>query len=285
MKFNYQFSQLCGCSHTGGNVQFDETGNALLSVVGNRVSLFDLEKHGCSTFAFECRKDVERICLSNNGSLLIAVDVEGRAVLSSTIKGNVLTKINFKKRVKAIQFSPCDRYVAISHGRKMQVWKVPLLRGNRAAFDILRPLVLLQTFTGHWDDVSCLRWSSEGDGYIMSGARDRTTRIYRFVADNFTRESGGSLVRSTDDISSNKRPKLSAVCLSGHKSKIVGCFFRSVSVSPFGLSKNGTNAVITVSKDGSVFLWKKEQETATPASTAGWGDGADPDTLTPNPNP
>jgi periodic tryptophan protein 2 len=272
MKFNYQFSQLCGCSHTGGNVQFDETGNALLSVVGNRVSVFDLEKHACSTFAFECRKDVERICLSNNGSLLIAVDVEGRAVLCSTIKGNVLTKINFKKRVKAMQFSPCDRFLAISHGRKTQIWKVPLLRGNRAAYDILRPLVLLQTFTGHWDDVSCLRWSAEGDGYLMSGSRDRTARIYRFLADNFSRESNDTLVKSTDDLASNKRAKLSAICLSGHKSKIVGCFFRSMSLDPFGLSHNGTNAVITVSKDGSAFLWKKKQKAPKP-STAGWGDG------------
>jgi periodic tryptophan protein 2 len=69
-----------------GNVVFVADGSALLSPVGNRVSYFDLLKsvslertlandsNKSFTFAFEHRKNIERIALSPQGTLLLSVD-------------------------------------------------------------------------------------------------------------------------------------------------------------------------------------------------------------------
>jgi hypothetical protein len=39
-----QFANLCGTVHKGGNILFTPDGNAVLSAVGNRVTVFDLVK-------------------------------------------------------------------------------------------------------------------------------------------------------------------------------------------------------------------------------------------------
>jgi periodic tryptophan protein 2 len=80
-----QFSNLVGTVYKQGNLVFVQDGSALLSPVGNRVSHFDLVKYllpqlyannsnKSFTFAFEHRKNVARIALSPQGTLLLSVD-------------------------------------------------------------------------------------------------------------------------------------------------------------------------------------------------------------------
>lgn len=93
---NFQFANLLGTVYCRGNLVFTPDGNSLLSPVGNRVSCFDLVKcanHSldlCAlqrydtdfwvrsnksfTFNFEHRKNIARIALSPQGTLLLSVD-------------------------------------------------------------------------------------------------------------------------------------------------------------------------------------------------------------------
>ena len=93
-------------------------------------------------------------------------DVDGRALLVNTRRGVILHHFNFHKPVNDIQFSPnrsCvmlriffllrlidifHRYIAMTHGSHIQVWRTPnhLLRE-------FAPFTLHRTYTGHHDDV------------------------------------------------------------------------------------------------------------------------------------
>lgn len=93
---NLQFANLLGTVYCRGNLVFTPDGNSLLSPVGNRVSCFDLVKcanyflglyalwiydadfwvrsNKSFTFDFEHRKNIARIALSPQGTLLLSVD-------------------------------------------------------------------------------------------------------------------------------------------------------------------------------------------------------------------
>ena len=94
MKFSYKFSNLCGTVYKCGNICYSADGNVLYSPVGNRVSVFDLVNHTSYTLPFETRRNIARICVSNNGRFMVAVDDEGKAIF-----------VNLKKRIALYRFS------------------------------------------------------------------------------------------------------------------------------------------------------------------------------------
>jgi len=49
MILNYQLNNFCGCIYKNGNVVFDDKKNLLFSPVGNRITIFDLEKYFISS--------------------------------------------------------------------------------------------------------------------------------------------------------------------------------------------------------------------------------------------
>ena len=108
------------------------------------------------TFAFENRRNVGAIALSPDGHVLISVDTDGRALLASFQTGVVLAHINFKKPVRALRFSPCRRYLAVTHGSHVQVWRTPSVLVREFA-----PFVLHRTYTGHHADVTGIEWSPD----------------------------------------------------------------------------------------------------------------------------
>jgi len=92
---------LCGTVYKQGNLIFTPDGNSVLSPVGNRLTVFDLVKYVLDqtesliaaenghasysalfnldsnksvTFPYENRKNIDRIALSPNSTLLISVD-------------------------------------------------------------------------------------------------------------------------------------------------------------------------------------------------------------------
>lgn len=96
---SFRFSNLCGTVYKQGNVVFTPDGNSVISPVGNRVSVFDLVKsvpipslpwflegwkadcqhlppasNKSRTLAFENRKNIARIALSPDATVLISVD-------------------------------------------------------------------------------------------------------------------------------------------------------------------------------------------------------------------
>lgn len=47
------------------------------------------------------------------------------------------------------------RYIAVTHGKHIQVWVAP---GHTKEF---APFVLHRTYTGHYDDTTCIDWSAD----------------------------------------------------------------------------------------------------------------------------
>ncbi|KAJ3774669.1 WD40 repeat-like protein [Lentinula raphanica] len=221
MKANYQFSNICGTVYRQGNVLFTADGNSLLSPVGNRVSVFDLVNNKSHTFAFENRKNISRIALSPDGNVLLSVDEDGRALLVNYKRGVVLHHFNFKKPIQDICFSPDGKFIAVTHGSHIQVWKTP----NHLAREFA-PFVLHRTYTGHMDDVLSIHWAEDSQCFITT-SRDMTARLF-----------------SLNPVE-GYRPKTFA----GHRDAVLGAYF----------SKDGKE-IYTVSRDGAVFTWRGKLE-------------------------
>ncbi|CAJ0641939.1 2030_t:CDS:2 [Entrophospora sp. SA101] len=147
MKSDYKFSNLCGTVYTQGNLCFTPDGNSLLSPVGNRVSLFDLVNNKSFTFPFENLKNIYRIALSPQATLLLSIDEDGRVLLVNFQRRIVLNQFNFKERVEDVQFTP--------DGKK---------------------------YTGHYDDVTSITWSNDRidslKSFFLSASKDMTAKIY-----------------------------------------------------------------------------------------------------------
>jgi len=208
MRFGYKFSNLCGTVYKQGNLLFTPDGGSLLSPVGNRVSVFDLENSKSVTLPFETGNNIACVALSPDKKVLITADEDGRALLINYRKGVVLNHFNFKAKVTTIVFSPCGKYFAASHGKQVQVWATPSLNREFA------PFVLHRTYTGHFDDVVCIDWAADSETFI-TGSRDLTAKIYSLdPAPGFP------------------------VNLAGHKDTVVGAFLGEDGVA-YTISRDG----------------------------------------------
>ncbi|KAJ7158247.1 WD40-repeat-containing domain protein [Mycena crocata] len=238
MKANYKFSNICGTVYRQGNILFTPDGNSLLSPVGNRVSVFDLVNNKSFTFPFENRKNISALALSPDANVLISVDEDGRALLVNFRRGVILHHFNFHKPVKDIKFSPDGKFIAVTHGTHVQVWRTP----NHLAREFA-PFNLHRTYTGHHDEVLSIQWSHDSTCFITT-SRDMTARLF------------------TLDPVDGFRPKTFA----GHKDAVLGAYFSSDSTS-----------IYTVSRDGAVFTWKakdSDSDDDEPVASTSKGTGA-----------
>lgn len=218
MRLGYKFANLCGSVYTCGNVLFTSDNTRLLSPVGNRLTVFDLQRHSSKTFSWEARKNIAVIALSADDRTLMVVDEDGRAMTVNMRTGLVMQRINFKKAVTCLKISPCSQFVAVSHGHHVQVWKMP----NATA--VLRPFEKHRTFTGHYSAITCIDWSADSQ-WVATGSEDMTVRLYsRDPVEGFV-----------------------PITLSGHRSTVVGVFWR-----------DGIDGLWTVARDGAFFVWRWE---------------------------
>ncbi|KAI9316685.1 WD40 repeat-like protein [Dichotomocladium elegans] len=216
MKSSFKFSNLCGTVYTAGNLIFTPDGNSILSPVGNRVSVFDLVNNKSMTLPIEMRKNIVRMALSPKATILITIDEDGRCLLINLPRRVIISHFNFKAPVNAIEFSPDGKWIAVSHGRLVQIWRAPGFNREFA------PLVLHKTFGGHYDDIVNLCWTNNSK-YLLTSSVDMTARLYWIDAPK-------DYVPQT---------------LTGHRNTIMGAWF----------SDNMQN-IYTVSKDGAVFHWR-----------------------------
>ncbi|KAJ3293421.1 hypothetical protein HDU79_000365 [Rhizoclosmatium sp. JEL0117] len=221
MKLNFKFSNLCGTVYKGGNILFTPAGSShadcVLSAVGNRISVFDIPGDKSYTMAFENRKNIERIALSPSGKLLLSIDEDGRALLINFQLQTILHRQSFKERIRDAQFSPDGKFIAITHGKQIQFWRTPGF--NELEF---APLVLHRYLAGPYDDITSIKWSSDSK-FVICGCKDMTLRVF-----------------STDPIEG-----FEPSTLTGHRSAVVNAWF----------SVDG-QTIYSVSKDGSLFIWK-----------------------------
>ncbi|RHY31289.1 hypothetical protein DYB32_003624 [Aphanomyces invadans] len=201
-----------------GNLVFTPDGNSLLSPVGNRITVFDLINNASRTFAFESRKNVQTIAVSLDSRLLVAVDEDGHSLLVNLKKGIVLYRFNFKAPVRTLRFSPDNRYLAVSHGTKIQVWKAPGLKREFA------PFVHHRTYGGHHGDVLSIEWSPDSK-FFLSSAKDLSVRLW----------------------SLQPYPNFTPYTLVGHRDVVVGAYF----------SADG-QTIYTVARDGGAYLWEHD---------------------------
>ncbi|CAN0508771.1 unnamed protein product, partial [Discosporangium mesarthrocarpum] len=66
--------------------------------------------------------------------------------------------------VRALRFSPDDRFIAVGVGKKVNVWLTPGRRHQIA------PLTLLRAYAGHQDDVVALAWGPDSR-HLVAGSR------------------------------------------------------------------------------------------------------------------
>lgn len=218
MKSDFKFSNLLGTVYRQGNIVFSPDGTCLLSPVGNRVSVFDLIHNKSFTFNYEHRKNISAIALNPQGSLLMSIDEDGRAILVNFKARTVLHHFNFKNKVRSIEFSPDGTHFAVAAGRFVEVWKTPDLAEDRQ----FAPFVRYRVYVGHYNDVTAVTWSNDSR-FILSASKDMTARIFSLHSED-------------------KSVKMS---LAGHRDYVVKAFFDSTQ-----------EVIYTVSKDGAIFRWE-----------------------------
>lgn len=166
------------------------------------------------------------MAVSPDGVLLLVVDEDGYATLVNLIKRVVLAAFNFKEKVYAIAFSPNGKYFAVNHGKLIHIWKTPGVQKEFA------PFVFHREIPGHFDRITCIEWTDDSR-WILSGSRDLTVQLHPA---KLAKKLGGPSDKGA-------RP----FTLAGHKDYVVRAMFGKQSTT-----------VYTVSKDGSLFIWKWE---------------------------
>ena len=210
MKSDFKLSNLVGTVYRKGNVVFTSDGTGLLSPVGNRVTYYDLINSKSFTFTYQHRKNVARIALNKQNTLLISVDEYGRAILVNFVSRVVLHHFTFKGAVHDLQFSTDGHYFAAAVNRYVQIWKTPEFLEERQ----FAPFVRHRNYAGHYDDVESVTWSNDSR-FVISTSRDMTTRIFSVYSED----------------------KDAAMTLTGHRNYVVRAFFDITQEIIYTLSK------------------------------------------------
>ncbi|KAN0099660.1 periodic tryptophan protein-like protein 2 [Hyaloscypha variabilis] len=222
MKTEFKFSNLLGTVYSQGNLLFSPDGSCLFSPVGNRVTIFDLVNNKSHTLPFAHRKNIARLGLTPRGNLLLSVDEDGHAILTNVPRRIALHHFTFKSPVSALAFSPSGRHFAVGVGRHIQVWHTPSTPDQNVDGELeFAPFILHRVYTGHYDTVQSIEWSSDSR-FFLSAAKDLTARIWSLDPEE-------SFVPTT---------------LAGHREGVLGAYF----------SKD-QETIYTISKDGAVFQW------------------------------
>ncbi|KAG0576923.1 hypothetical protein M758_5G111300 [Ceratodon purpureus] len=217
---NFKFSNLLGAPYRGGNITFKKD-TILLSAVGNRVSVTDLQKSEATTLRCENGKSVSRIEVSPDGALLLSVDEDGRSILVNLHTHQVLHHFSFKGPVGALKFSPDGKLIAAGVGKVVQLWRTP------GFHKVFAPFELVKSLAGCHDSVTCIGWSSDSS-WLVVGSKDLTVKVF----------------------SVNRLEDYRSVTLSGHRDVLVGAYFAKP------LVREDSVGLYTVSRDGALFEWR-----------------------------
>lgn len=169
---SFKLSAVCGCSYKSGNIIFLNTKNHLISPVGNRVTMIDLDANVTSTLNFETRSDIAILRASADDSLLIAVDNDGFALGYSLLHNRTVCHFRFKKALADLRFSPDNKFVAVGFDREIRVYETP------GQLKVMEPFVQVKKInTSHGEDISGLFWSPDSR-FVCTSARDCTVYMH-----------------------------------------------------------------------------------------------------------
>uniref|UniRef100_A0A3Q1D6A7 Small-subunit processome Utp12 domain-containing protein n=1 Tax=Amphiprion ocellaris TaxID=80972 RepID=A0A3Q1D6A7_AMPOC len=203
-----------------GNLNFSKDGNAVISPVGNRISVFDLKNNSSETLPVSTTKNISCVGVSPDGNLAVVVDEDGAALLISLITRAVLHHFHFHKPVSSIRFSPDGRRFVVTKENVALMYHAP---GKRREFNAF---VLDKSYYGPYDETTCIDWTDDSKCFVV-GSKDMSTWV-------FGAERWANLIYYS---------------LGGHKDVIVGCFFEKDSLDLY-----------TVSQDGTLCVWESDTE-------------------------
>jgi periodic tryptophan protein 2 len=234
MSFVYEFANLCGSVYQKGNVIFTPDGNALLTPVANRVTVYDLVANRSRTLPFQCRSDIRLLTLHPGGQLLLCTDVDGYTLVCNLARRTVLSRARLPGRVRAAEFSPCGELLAVAVEGLVYVYAAPALS---AAY---LPLHLLFTFRAspHHHPLRALAWSGDSR-WLACGGRDLTVRVF-YVDPTHGQEAY------------RRRRQYVVPVLRGHRRPLVGLFFDR---SP--LHRDGS-LLYSLGTDSNLVVWQLE---------------------------
>ena len=172
----------------------------------------------------------KKITSLNSSFTTRSPQLDGRALLVNFPRRVVLHHFNFKQPVRDLSFSPDGRWIAVILGKLIQIWRAPGFTREFA------PFVLFTTLGGHYDTILSISWSLDSKNVITT-SKDMTVRIWSID----TKESGISNEAHDED----KAKHVRHVILAGHRHSVLKAW----------LVNEAT--LYSVSKDGSVFMWKK----------------------------
>jgi len=191
----------------------------LLSPVGNKITVFDLKNNKSQTLPFECRSNIDKIALSDDGKILIMVDVDvdGYGLIVNFRQRVVLSHFNFRAEVTAIQFSHDNKFFALACDTRIRIFETPSLKKTFA------PLALFKKYNKmHTGTIISLSWSQDSR-FIVSAAEDMTIKLF----------------------SLHKLDGFIPITFSGNKHPIVKAFF-----------SQGNDRIYSLARDGTILLWK-----------------------------
>lgn len=226
---NYQFSNLLGAPYRGGTLLIHQ--NELLTPVGNRIGQVSLTESTSRCLPFENLTQIRVLCVSPDGSLLMSVDADGRALLINRKRQALLHHFSFKGAVAAACFSPDGKFLAVAVGRLVQVWVCPSLDKQ------MSPMQLHRTYGQCHADVLDLAWSPDSQ-FVSAASKDITLRVF-----------------SLNPIQGYEPPTLA-----GHKDTLIGTFF----TTPQALAREQALAgeavplMYSLSTDGALHAWSYE---------------------------
>ncbi|KAL8957626.1 MAG: hypothetical protein Q9193_005151, partial [Seirophora villosa] len=174
------------------------------------------------TLPFSHRRDISRLSLNANGTVLLSVDEDGRAILCHLPRRLALYHFSFKAPISALAFSPSGRYFAVGVGSLVEVWHAPAIPNSVLDGGLeFAPFVRHHVHAGHHDAVQRLEWSGDSR-FFLSSSEDLTVRMWGL------------------DTQEGFMP----TTLGGHKEAVVGAWF-----------SGDQEAIYTVSQDGALFHW------------------------------
>lgn len=146
-----------GVVYKSGNLVFTNDDNdLLLSPIGNKITMFDLRNNKSKTLPFECRSNVDKICLSPDNKVLIMIDIDGYALIINFMQRVVLSHFNFRAPVTAISFSHDSKFFAVATDTRIRIFETPSLKKTFA------PLALFKKYNKmHTASVISLKWSED----------------------------------------------------------------------------------------------------------------------------